>query len=98
MAEPMLEPEPELEVRTDCELPEENISLLVSSDGLELLLDANGGLGRRNSPCRALRIASLWMLSIGAASSSDALELHRSRGLDGLDLAGFVFLGSYLLS
>jgi hypothetical protein len=61
-----------------------------SSEGLELLLDANGGRGFRNSPCRARRIASFLMLSTDAPSSSEALDQYLSRGLAGFSQGGMI--------
>jgi hypothetical protein len=75
MAEFTEEAELEADVRTECELLEDQMSLLPSSDGLELLPEAKGGLGRRKSPRRARANASLRMSSTEAPSSSEELEV-----------------------
>lgn len=92
MAELQLEPEPELEVRTERELAEDHTSLF-PSDGFELLFDANGGLGSRYSPAANLFFASLSMSSSEHPSSSEPLDCQRSNGLAGrsLDLCSDAF-------
>jgi len=80
MAEFTLEFEFELEVRTECELLEDQMSLLPSSEGFELLFDANGGLGSRKSPALIRRVASFLMAFTSAPSSSEPLVVYRSIG------------------
>ena len=80
MAEFTLEFELELDVSTECELLEDQMSLLPSSEGLELLLDANGGLGSRKSPAFARRVASFLMSLRLQPSSSEPLVVYLSIG------------------
>jgi hypothetical protein len=75
MAEFTEEPELDADVSALCELFEDQMSLLPSSDGFELLPEAKGGFGRRKSPFRARANASLRMSSTSAPSSSEELEV-----------------------